>query len=107
MACRKYILTNTTSSNGVFSYQECSNQMWVYDVLITPGTTLNIWLTTGTYSTASQNIITVSDLGSFPFIPTPTPTPSNTSSPTPTPTETLTATPTTTLTLTPTPSPTA
>ena len=106
MACRKYILTNTTSSNGVFSYQECSNQMWVYDVLITPGTTLNIWLTTGTYSTASQNIITVSDLGSFPFIPTPTPTPSNTSSPTPTPTNTITPTTTTTLTVTPTETPT-
>jgi hypothetical protein len=110
MACRKYILTNTTTSNGVFSYQECSNQMWVYDVLITPGTTLNIWLTTGTFSTASQNIITVTDLGSFPFPVTPTQTPTNTSSPTPTPTNTSsptqTPTPTQTETQTQTPTPT-
>jgi hypothetical protein len=112
MACKKYILTNTTSSNGVFSYQECSNQMWVYDVLITPGTTLNIWLTTGTFSTASQNIITVTDLGSFPFPITPTPTPSNTSTVTPTPTNTQTPTntpsetPTNTPTETPTTTPT-
>jgi hypothetical protein len=110
MACRKYILTNSTTSNGVFSYQECSNQMWVYDVLITPGTTLNIWLTTGTFSTASQNIITVTDLGSFPFPVTPTQTPTNTSSPTPTPTNTSsptqTPTPTQTETQTQTPTPT-
>ena len=118
MACRKYILTNTTSSNGVFSYQECSNQMWNYNILIEPNTTLNVWLITGTYSTASSSVISVDDLGDFPFVipptpsvsgtgnvtPTPTPTPSLTPSNTPTVslTASLTATPTNTETPTPT-----
>jgi hypothetical protein len=110
MACRKYLLTNNTSSNGVFSYQECSNQMWNYNVLLPAGESCNIWLIDGTYSTAMPTIITVYDLGSFPFVVTPTPTPSNTSSPTPTPTNTTTntqtptQTPTNTTTNTQTPS---
>jgi hypothetical protein len=106
MACRKYLLTNNTSSNGVFSYQECSNQMWNYNVLLPAGESCNIWLIDGTYSTAMPTIITVYDLGSFPFVVTPTPTPTNTSSPTPTPTNTITPTTTTTLTATPTETPT-
>jgi hypothetical protein len=103
MACRKYLLTNNTSSNGVFSYQECSNQMWNYNVLLPAGESCNIWLIDGTYSTAMPTIITVYDLGSFPFVVTPTPTPSNTSSPTPTPTQTPTNTTTNTQTPTNTP----
>ena len=129
MACKKYILNNTTNSNGVFSYQECSNQMWNYNNLIEPNTTLNIWLITGTYSTASSSVISVDDLGDFPFVipptpsisgtgnatPTPTPTPSLTPSntptvsltasltTTPTPTNTQTQTPSSTTTSTPTP----
>jgi hypothetical protein len=118
MACKKYILTNTTNSNGVFSYQECSNQMWNYNNLIEPNTTLNIWLITGTYGTATSSVISVDDLGDFPFVipptpsisgtgnatPTPTPTPSLTPSNTPTVslTASLTATPTNTETPTPT-----
>jgi hypothetical protein len=129
MACKKYILNNTTNSNGVFSYQECSNQMWNYNNLIEPNTTLNIWLITGTYITASSSVISVDDLGDFPFVipptpsisgtgnatPTPTPTPSLTPSntptvsltasltTTPTPTNTQTQTPSSTTTSTPTP----
>ena len=129
MACKKYILNNTTNSNGVFSYQECSNQMWNYNNLIESNTTLNIWLITGTYSTASSSVISVDDLGDFPFVipptpsisgtgnatPTPTPTPSLTPSntptvsltasltTTPTPTNTQTQTPSSTTTSTPTP----
>jgi|688.fasta_scaffold42848_1 hypothetical protein len=103
MACRKYLLTNNTSSNGVFSYQECSNQMWNYNVLLPAGESCNIWLIDGTYSTAMPTIITVYDFGSFPFVVTPTPTPSNTSSPTPTPTQTPTNTTTNTQTPTNTP----
>jgi hypothetical protein len=108
MACRKYLLTNNTSSNGVFSYQECSNQMWNYNVLLPAGESCNIWLIDGTYFTAMPTIITVYDFGSFPFVVTPTPTPSNTSSPTPTPTNTSspTQTPTPTQTETQTPTPT-
>lgn len=116
MACRKYLLTNNTSSNGVYSYQECSNQMWVYDVLLPAGHACNIWLIDGTYSTAMPTIITVTDFGSFPFVvsptpsatntPTPTQTPTNTATPTQTPTETATNTPTPTMTPTNTTTPT-
>lgn len=122
MACKKYVLTNQTSSTGIFSYRECSNQMWINDVVIEPGTILNIWLTTGTYASATPGFITIQDLGNFPFPPpaSPTPTPSITASPTvtptvtptdsvtdtPTPTPTSTPTPTNTVTSTPTPTPT-
>lgn len=110
MACRKYILTNNTTSNGVFSYQECSNQMLINDLVIEPNVTLNIWLTTGTYRSATPGNITIQDLGAFPFPPpaSPTPTPSITASatvtPTVTPTDNVTDTPTPTPTTTPTPS---
>ena len=112
MACRKYLLTNNTSSNGVFSYQECSNQMWNYNVLLPAGESCNIWLIDGTYSTAMPTIITVYDFGLFPFVVSPTPTATNTPTPTQTPTNTATNTPTpsitatNTLTPTNTPSPT-
>ena len=105
MACSKYLLTNTTSSNGVYSYQECSNQMWVYDSVLPAGHSCNIWLVTGTYSTATPTIITVTDFGTFPFVVSPTPTTTNTPTPTQTPsmTPTNTSTPTNTPTNTTTP----
>jgi hypothetical protein len=106
MACRKYLLTNNTSSNGVYSYQECSNQMWVYDVLLPAGHACNIWLIDGTYSTAMPTIITVTDFGSFPFAMSPTPSATNTPTPTQTPSETPTNTPTQTPSETPTNTPT-
>jgi hypothetical protein len=104
MACKKYILTNNTNSIGIFSYQECSNQMLVSDIVIEPNVTLNIWLTTGTYRSATPSNITIQDLGTFPFPPaaSPTPTPSITASQTVTPTQT----PTDSVTDTPTPTPT-
>jgi hypothetical protein len=104
MACKKYILTNNTNSIGIFSYQECSNQMLVSDIVIEPNVTLNIWLTTGTYRSATPGNITIQDLGTFPFPPaaSPTPTPSITASQTVTPTQT----PTDSVTDTPTPTPT-
>ena len=104
MACKKYILTNNTNSIGIFSYQECSNQMLVSEIVIEPNVTLNIWLTTGTYRSATPSNITIQDLGTFPFPPaaSPTPTPSITASQTVTPTQT----PTDSVTDTPTPTPT-
>ena len=104
MACKKYILTNNTNSIGIFSYQECSNQMLINDIVIEPNVTLNIWLTTGTYRSATPGNITIQDLGTFPFPPaaSPTPTPSITASQTVTPTQT----PTDSVTDTPTPTPT-
>ena len=106
MACKKYILTNTTNSNGVFSYQECSNQIWVYDTVIEPNVSLNIWLITGTFATATSSIITIDDLGNFPFLIPPSPTPSNSPTASLTSTPTLTATPTPTNSGTPTATPT-
>ena len=113
MACKKYILTNNTSSIGIFSYQECSNQMLVNDIVIEPNVTLNIWLTTGTYRSATPSNITIQDLGTFPFPPpaSPTPTPSVTATQTNTPTPSVTIgltpssteTPTESMTQTPTP----
>jgi hypothetical protein len=107
MACRKYLLTNNTSSNGVFSYQECSNQMWNYNVLLPAGESCNIWLIDGTYSTAMPTIITVYDFGLFPFVVSPTPTATNTPTPTQTPTNTASNTPTPSITATNTPTQTA
>jgi len=106
MSCRKYLLTNNTSSNGVFSYQECSNQMWNYNVLLPAGESCNIWLIDGTYSTAMPTIITVYDFGLFPFVVSPTPTATNTPTPTQTPTNTATQTQTPTNTTTNTQTPT-
>jgi hypothetical protein len=98
MACKKYTLTNNTASTQTFSYQECSNNMWIYDVLLEPGQTKTIWFVTSTFQSYYTNSITIVDDGAFP--PTPTITPSVTPSITPS----ITASVTPTSTLTPTPS---
>jgi len=119
MACKKYTLTNNTASTQTFSYQECSNNMWIYDVLLEPGQTKTIWFVTSTFQSYYTNSITIVDDGAFPptpsasvSTPTPTPTPSVTPTRTVTPTPTITpsitpsitASVTPTSTLTPTPS---
>ena len=101
MACKKYTLTNNTLSTQTFSYQECSNNMWFYDVLLEPGQTKTIWFVNPTFQSYYTNSITIVDDGAFP--PTPTPTPSSI---TPTPTTTVTPTKTPTPTITPSVSPT-
>ena len=112
MACKKYTLTNSTSSTQTFSYQECSNNMWIYDVLLEPGQTKTIWFVTSTFQSYYTNSITIVDDGAFPptpspsvSTPTPTPTPSVTPTRTVTPTPTITPsiTPSITATITPTP----
>jgi hypothetical protein len=108
MACKKYTLTNNTSQGLTFSYQECSNNMWEYDILLVPGQIRNIWLVNGTFQASLESQFTIVEEVFPPITPTPsntptnTPTPSVTSSNTPTPTQTITATNT----LTPTPTPT-
>ena len=102
MACKKYTLTNETLSTQTFSYQECSNNMWIYDVLLEPGQTKTIWFVTSTFQSYYTNSITIVDDGAFPPTPsasvsTPTPTPT----PSVTPTRTLTPTPTITPSVTP------
>lgn len=118
MACKKYTLTNNTSQGLTFSYQECSNNMWEYDILLTPGQIRNIWLVNGTFQAALEAEFTIEEEVFPPLSPTPsqtptnTPTPSVTASNTPTPTpsitatNTLTPTPSVTATKTPTPTPT-
>jgi len=117
MACKKYTLTNNTASTQTFSYQECSNNMWIYDVLLEPGQTKTIWFVTSTFQSYYTNSITIVDDGAFPptpsasvSTPTPTPTPSVTPTRTVTPTPSITPsvtpsiTPSITASVTPTPS---
>lgn len=102
MACKKYTLTNNTASTQTFSYQECSNNMWIYDVLLEPGQTKTIWFVTSTFQSYYTNSITIVDDGAFP--PTPSPsvsTPTPTPTPSVTPTRTVTPTPTITPSVTP------
>ena len=99
MACKKYTLTNGTSSTQTFSYQECSNNMWLYDVLLEPGQTKTIWFVNTTFQSYYTNSMTIVDNGTFPPTGPPSPTPSSTV--TPTPTATVTPTKTTTPTVTP------
>ena len=102
MACKKYILTNNTSQGLTFSYQECSNNMWEYDILLTPGQVRNIWLVNGTFQAALEDNFTIVE-ETFPPI---SPTPSNTPTNTPTPSNTATNTPTPSITASNTPTPT-
>jgi hypothetical protein len=66
MACRKYVLTNNTSGILVFSYQECSNNMWEYDIVLEPNQVRNIWLVNGTFQAALYDNFTIVDYGVFP-----------------------------------------
>lgn len=112
MACKKYTLTNNTSQGLTFSYQECANNMWEYDILLTPGQIRNIWLVNGTFQAALEAQFTIVEEVFPPISPTPSQTPTNTPTPsvtttnTPTVTPTQTVTPTKTQTPTPTPTPT-
>jgi hypothetical protein len=68
MACSKYTLTNTGSTIVNFSYQRCDDNLWDYQVELSPNQTKNIWVLTGTYTVApsfKQNI-SLTDDGVFP-----------------------------------------
>ena len=105
MACKKYTLTNNTLSTQTFSYQECSNNMWFYDVLLVPGQTKTIWFVNTTFQSYYTNSMTIVDNGTFPPTGPPSPTPSSTVTPTVTPSVTITRTVTPTQTPTPTVTP--
>lgn len=122
MACSKYILTNTGTTQINFNYRRCDDALWQYQVELNPNQTKNIWLMDNTYSIAPlyDDSIVLVDEGVFPPVyptptatPTPTVTPSNTATQTPTPsitaseTQTPTVTPTQTGTPDVTPTPTA
>jgi len=78
--------------------------MWVYDVLLEPEQTKNIWLVNGTFQSYYTNDMTIVDDGVFPPVASPTPSPSSTPTNTPTPSVTTTPTPSVTTTPTVTPS---
>jgi hypothetical protein len=115
MACRKYSLTNDSTRSAYYSYQRCSDNVWLYNVRLRSRRSATIYLVENTYTTTEGSIVVV-DRGVFPapapLTPTPTssvtttPTPTSTVGTTPPPTRTQTNTPTNTQTQTPTNTPT-
>ena len=112
MACSKYTLTNTGTTQVNFNYRRCDDAMWQYQVELEPNQTKNIWLIDNTYSISPlflSSVVLVNDGVFPPVVPSPTPTttptntPTNTETPTNTPTNTPTQTQTGTADVTPTP----
>jgi hypothetical protein len=50
MSCKKYTITNNTNKIGTYSYQECSELVYVNDSQIRPGQTKNIWARDNTFN---------------------------------------------------------
>ena len=50
MSCKKYTITNNTNKIGTYSYQECSELVYVNDSQIRPGQTKNIWVRDNTFN---------------------------------------------------------
>lgn len=75
MACKKYQLTNTGTTDFYFNYKRCSDQMWQYETQLNPSQTKTIWFEDGTYSSPFTNSAGASivDLGDFPPSGTTTP----------------------------------
>ena len=68
MACSKYTLTNTGTTQLNFNYRRCDDAMWEYQVELEPNQTKNIWLIDNSYSIAPlfvPNVVLVND-GVFP-----------------------------------------
>jgi len=66
MACKKYTITNNNTETVGFSYQKCSNTVWVYDATIDPGQTKSVWLIDNTFTSPSSQPLDVIDDGNFP-----------------------------------------
>jgi len=56
MSCTKYVLTNPNNTPIVFSYQECSSLVWMYNQVLLKGQKKTIWFRNGTFSSASVNL---------------------------------------------------
>jgi hypothetical protein len=68
MACSKYTLTNTGTTQVNFNYRRCDDALWEYQVELEPNQTKNIWLIDNSYSIAPlfvPNVVLVND-GVFP-----------------------------------------
>jgi hypothetical protein len=111
MNCKKTTLSNVGDKLSNFSYRDCADNKWRYQVNILPGEVRNVYMYNGSlYIPEFFQDDIVFDKVVFPPTPsntrTPTATPTNTPtssvSPTVTPTNTPTQTPTTTPTNTPT-----
>jgi hypothetical protein len=56
MPCTKYNLTNPNNFSIVFSYQECSSLVWMYNQVLLKNQKKTIWFRDGTFSSASVNL---------------------------------------------------
>jgi len=75
MSGEKYIIRNDNTTNAFFNYQRYDNQLWQYQIQLSPGQTRTIWAVKDTFIPTFGNLkITILD--SYPF-PTSTPTSTN------------------------------
>lgn len=56
MAGQKYIVQNTTSSTVFINYQRLSDNMWQYQVPLTPNQVRTLWVVTGTFDPNYNNL---------------------------------------------------
>ena len=110
---KKQVVTNISDAIAVVSYNRYSDNFFVDEQQINPGSTVSLYYYTGTLYTAFINQLQKISIENLPvgcdITPTPTQTPTQTQTPsntpgllTPTPTPTTTSSPTPTNTLTPT-----
>jgi cell division septation protein DedD len=66
MNCKKYVLTNTGTTEVNFNYRRCDDAMWMYQVPLKSNQTKNIFLLENTYDTAFPTKIVLNDEGDFP-----------------------------------------
>ena len=55
MAGQKYIIQNTTTSTVFINYQRLSDNMWQYQVPLTPNQVRTLWVVTGTFDPNFNN----------------------------------------------------
>ena len=55
MAGQKYIIQNTTTSTAFINYQRLSDNMWQYQVPLTPNQVRTLWVVTGTFDPNFNN----------------------------------------------------
>jgi hypothetical protein len=106
MATQKLLIRNVSPNSILFNYQNSTDRIWYYQIVILPGQERTIWCVENTLSYSGPNnglFITNKTTTVCGITPTPTPSITPTLTPTQTPTLTPTPTPSITPTLTPTP----
>ena len=106
MATQKLLIRNVSPNPILFNYQNSTDRIWYYQIIILPGQERTIWCVENTLSYSGPNnglFITNKTTTVCGITPTPTPSITPTLTPTQTPTLTPTPTPSITPTLTPTP----